>query len=105
MLTLMHSTRTFYKPPRYGSPGIRRYDARVSGQKLLASRGLAQTCADLRDLLKENNFVELFRASTRDRMHPSSAGGVPATSKYDVQSFVPHRDPVSNSTPPLYQTG
>ena len=58
MLTLMHSTRTFYKPPRYGSPGIRRYDARVSGRKLLASRGLAQTCADLRDLLKENNFVK-----------------------------------------------
>ena len=52
MLTLLHSTRDFYKPPRYGSPGIRRYDARVSNRHVLASRGLEQTCKELIELLK-----------------------------------------------------
>ena len=51
MLTLLHEPREFYKAPSYGTPSVREYDARVSGRRLLGSRGLAQTCKELKNNL------------------------------------------------------
>ena len=51
MLTLLHIPAEFYKPPSYGTPSVREYDARVSGRRLLGSRGLAQTCKELKNNL------------------------------------------------------
>ena len=51
MLTLLHTPEDFYKPPSYGTPSTRQYDCRVSGRRVLGSRGLAQTCKELKNNL------------------------------------------------------
>ena len=51
MLTLLHVPSEFYKPPSYGTPSVRQYDARVSGRRVLGSRGLEQTCKELKKCL------------------------------------------------------